>query len=172
MIFTGGRFKARLAETTEDVRACQQLRHLTFIEIRGLGGAGEGLDHDEFDPLCQHMMVEDTRSGQLVCCFRLMPLNSGQEIRQSYSAKYYDLNALADYPGKLMEMGRFCIHPAWKDPAIKEATLFFKLNESVCHPTPSRRMLSAFVLIVFVGCFQHVRGQNNGRAARGGDQLG
>ena len=118
MIFIGGRFKARLAETPEDVRACQQLRHLGFIETRGLNGAGEGLDNDEFDPLCRHMMVEDTRTGQLVCCFRMMPLNSGKEIGQSYSAKYYDLKALADFPGKLMEMGRFCIHPAWKDPAI------------------------------------------------------
>ena len=25
---------------------------------------------------------------------------------------------LKDFPGKLVEMGRFCIHPAWKDPAI------------------------------------------------------
>jgi len=119
MLFIGGRFKARLAESDEDVRACQRLRHLTFIETRGLNrDGGDALDHDEFDPLCQHMLVEDTRSGQLVCCFRMMPLNSGAEISRSYSAKYYDLSSLADYPGKLVEMGRFCIHPAWKDPAI------------------------------------------------------
>jgi len=119
MIFIGGRFKARLAANEDDVRACQQLRHLTFIETRGLASRRDGaLDHDEFDPLCRHMMVEDTRSGQLVCCFRMMPLRSGREISRSYSAKYYDLDRLADYPGKLVEMGRFCIHPAWKDPAI------------------------------------------------------
>ncbi len=119
MMFTGGRFKARIAASQADVTACQQLRYLTFVEMRGLETAQEdALDTDEFDPLCHHLMVEDTRSGQLVCCFRMMPLASGSEISRSYSAKYYDLRALADFPGPLVEMGRFCIHPAWKDPAI------------------------------------------------------
>lgn len=118
MMFIGGRYKARLAKTSDDVMACQRLRHLSFIETRGLGPAEDGLDHDEFDPHCEHMMVEDTRSGTLVCCFRMMPLDSGAEITRSYSAKYYDLAALSSYEGKLVEMGRFCLHPAWKDPAI------------------------------------------------------
>ena len=119
MILIGGRYKARLAETADDVRQCQRLRYLGFIQSRGLSErSGSDLDHDEFDPLCRHMMVEDSRSGQLVCCFRMMPLDSGREISRSYSAKYYDLGALADFPGKLVEMGRFCVHPAWKDPAI------------------------------------------------------
>ena len=118
-MFIGGRFKARLASSDEDVRSCQRLRYLAFIEARGLTQAGrDHVDADEFDPLCEHMMVEDSRSGQLVCCFRMMPLNSGSEISRTYSAKYYDLRALEAYPGKLVEMGRFCIHPAWKDPAI------------------------------------------------------
>ena len=116
-MFIGGRYKARLAKTDADVLDCQRLRHLTFIETRGLSTAG-GVDCDEFDPLCNHMMVEDTRTGQLVCCFRIMPLASASEITRSYSAKYYDLDALREYPGKVVEMGRFCIHPAWKDPAI------------------------------------------------------
>lgn len=118
MIFSGGRFKARLASDEADVLACQQLRYMTFIDTRGLPDQTGGVDSDEFDPLCRHMMVEDTRSGQLVCCFRIMPLASGSEISRSYSAKYYNLDALRDFPGKLVEMGRFCIHPAWKDPAI------------------------------------------------------
>lgn len=118
MMFIGGRYKARLSATDADVLRCQRLRHLTFIETRGLAAAGGGVDCDEFDPLCHHMMVEDTRTGQLVCCFRMMPLASATDITRSYSAKYYDLDALRAYPGKVVEMGRFCIHPAWKDPAI------------------------------------------------------
>jgi len=118
MMLTFGRFKARLAETDADVTACQQLRYLAFIETRGVSGVGDQRDHDEFDETCSHLMVEDVRSGQLVCCFRMMPLESGSEINRTYSAKFYDLNALSTYPGKMVEMGRFCVHPAWKDPAI------------------------------------------------------
>ena len=118
MNLIGGRFQARLANGAEDVRACQRLRFITFMESRGLSGDGTGLDHDELDAHCQHIMVEDTRSGDLVCCFRMMPLSDGSEIARSYSAKYYDLDALARYPGKMVEMGRFCVHPDMKDPAV------------------------------------------------------
>ncbi|MEM0988352.1 MAG: GNAT family N-acyltransferase [Pseudomonadota bacterium] len=119
MTLIGGRLKARLADTDEDVRACQRLRHSCFFEGRGVENADDsGLDADEFDVHCRHMMVEDSRTGTLVCCFRIMPLNNGSEISRSYSAKYYNLDALEDYPGKMVEMGRFCVHPEWKDPAI------------------------------------------------------
>lgn len=119
----GGRFRARLAETRDDVLACQRLRYLAFIEARGLGLVDEPLaaerrDEDEFDAHCRHVMVEDARSGQLVCCFRMMPLESGAEIARSYSAKWYELDRLKNFPGKLVEMGRFCVHPAHRDPAI------------------------------------------------------
>ncbi len=120
MIFRGERYKARLAETEEDVRACQRLRYLTFIESRGLSNEQDTvqLDHDEFDAACWHMMVEDMSTGQLVCCFRLMALENGSQISRSYSAKYYELSNLSDYPGKMVEMGRFCMHPAHKSPVI------------------------------------------------------
>ena len=114
-----GRYKARLAETEADVRACQQLRYLAFVQERGLGGGG-ALDEDEFDQRCRHVMVEEARSRKLVCCFRMMPL-SGADISQSYSAQYYELSRLESYPGRMVEMGRFCIHPAYRDPNILRA---------------------------------------------------
>ena len=118
-MFRTERYRARLAETDEDVQACQQLRYLTFISQRGLGDtARPGADHDEFDPLCQHLMVEDGRTGQLACCFRMLPLKDGSEIARTYSAKYYELSALADYPGRMVEMGRFCIHPNHRGPCV------------------------------------------------------
>ena len=118
MVYIGGRYKARKAETQADVTACQQLRYLSFVETRGIEGAPDALDTDEFDTNCEHMMVEDQKTGQLVCCFRMLPMDTGAEIDRSYSAKYYDLKQLHEFPGKLVEMGRFCIHPAYNDPAI------------------------------------------------------
>ncbi|MEM9043144.1 MAG: GNAT family N-acyltransferase [Pseudomonadota bacterium] len=119
-MFRAGKFRARLAEGADDVLACQQLRYLTFIETRGVnnGSNEDRLDMDEFDSDCAHVMVEESRSGQLVCCFRMLPMADGSEISRSYAAKYYELSNLQDYPGKMVEMGRFCIHPAWKDANI------------------------------------------------------
>lgn len=112
-----GRYAARLAETPEDLDRAQSLRHLAFRAARGLGGDA-GRDHDAFDADCHHVLVEEVRSGTLVCCFRLMPLEGGADIGRSYSAQYYDLSRLAGYTGRMVEMGRFCIHPDWHDPDI------------------------------------------------------
>lgn len=100
-----GRYRARMAETAEDVRAAQGLRQRTFRGIEG------GLDEDRFDPLCTHFLVEEGATGRLVCCFRLLPLRHGGEIERSYSAQFYELSNLADYSGPMVEMGRFCIDP-------------------------------------------------------------
>ncbi|MFT4152062.1 MAG: GNAT family N-acyltransferase [Paracoccaceae bacterium] len=112
-----GRYIARLAEGPADMDRAQALRHLSFREARGLAPA-EGRDADAFDPLCQHVLVEEAKSATLVCCFRLMPLTGGAEIGRSYSAQYYDLSRLKDFTGRMVEMGRFCIHPDWHDPDI------------------------------------------------------
>ena len=119
--FTRGRYKARLARTPEDVILAQKLRFETFIAHRGAvveGPRASGLDADHLDEHCDHLLVEDRRSGALVCCFRMMPLKTGAEIDKSYSAQFYDLQALRDYPHPMVEMGRFCIHPEFKDPDI------------------------------------------------------
>ncbi len=106
-----GRYAARLADTPADVDRALALRSRCFR-----GGSGD--DRDAFDDLCQHMLVEETRSGRDVCTFRLMPLNGGAEIGRSYSAQYYELSALHDFAGPMVEMGRFCIDPDVTDPDI------------------------------------------------------
>ncbi|MGB8811562.1 MAG: GNAT family N-acyltransferase [Paracoccaceae bacterium] len=110
-----GRFTARAAQSEADISRAQSLRHLAFIAARN--AVAPGRDADPFDTLCQHVLVEETASGTLVCCFRLLPLN-GAEINHSYSAQFYDLAALASFQGPMVELGRFCIHPDWHDPDI------------------------------------------------------
>lgn len=78
----------------------------------------DGRDADHLDARCRHILIEERKTGRLVCCFRIMPLASGAEIDRTYSAQYYDLEPLRDYPAPMMEMGRFCILPGLKDPQI------------------------------------------------------
>ncbi|MGY9047154.1 hypothetical protein P775_09285 [Puniceibacterium antarcticum] len=106
-----GRYQSRIAETPKDVAAAQALRHLAFHGFAGI-------DCDVFDAECVHMLIEEARTGRLVCCFRFLPLPCGTEIERSYSAQYYELSALAAYTGPMVEMGRFCIHPEVKDPDV------------------------------------------------------
>lgn len=111
-ILEKGRYRGRIAETQADIERAQRLRQRCFR------GSETGLDSDGFDQLCRHFLIEDRDSGQLVCCFRVLPIESGARIGQSYSAQFYDLSALEGFGGPMAEMGRFCIDPDRSDPDI------------------------------------------------------
>ena len=104
-----GRLVARLAETSEDLDRAQALRHLCFH-------GRPGRDADAFDPLCDHVLIEE--AGQILGCFRMMLLSSGAGLSQSYAAQTYDLTGLSRLPGPMLELGRFCLHPGQPDPDL------------------------------------------------------
>lgn len=107
------RYIARFASSPQDVTAAQALRSKVFRADPG------GLDRDAFDTRCLHVLVEDMRAqNRLVCVFRIQPFKNGAEIENSYAAQFYELSNLRDFSGKLVEMGRFCIDPAYNDPDI------------------------------------------------------
>lgn len=109
-ILSKGGYVARFAAGAKDLSAARKLRNLCFET--------DQTDLDSFDAACSHVLIEDTRSGVLVCSFRVLELPDGRGVTTSYSGQYYDLSALADFPGPMIEMGRFCSHPNWSDPDI------------------------------------------------------
>lgn len=109
-LLTRGKYMVRLAKSKTDLAKAQALRSLAF--------RGGGCDRDMFDDICDHILVEIRDTGDLVACFRLMPLANGTAISDSYSAQYYELSALRAFDGPMVEMGRFCIHPDQTDPDI------------------------------------------------------
>ena len=109
-VFSRGRYITRFSRETHDVRAAQALRHQTF---RGR----PGLDVDRFDALADQVLIEDSKTGALAGCFRLMTFHTGLELGGSYSAQYYNLTALKAFEGPIAEMGRFCIAPDYQGDA-------------------------------------------------------
>lgn len=104
------RYVARLTRAPADIVAAQRLRTQVF----GLSAR----DSDAFDALCTHVLVEDRRTARLVCCCRVLPLDSGAQIARSYSAQFYDLGALQALTGAVAELGRFCVAPQLRDPDV------------------------------------------------------
>ena len=111
-----GLYTARLAMSPQDVAAAQSLRNLRFRAARGLFQRDN--DADRFDPVCNHILVSETKSGMVVCCYRVLTFADGQDLHDSYSAQYYELSALRGYLRPMLELGRFCIHPNHRDPDI------------------------------------------------------
>jgi len=117
LALTKGRYRARLAETRQDLSAAQALRHRSFLARRGLLPQG-GRDADDFDALCRHVLIEDCPTGALVCCYRLLGFRGGESLSGSYAGQVYDLRALDAFAGAKLELGRFCLDPGWHDPDI------------------------------------------------------
>lgn len=107
---TRGRYRARLADTPEDLSAALHLRTRAFQTAIP--------DGDDFDDACIHVLIEDIPTTKIVCCFRMLMLEGGRELSSSYSAQFYDLQALQDFPNRMVELGRFCIDPKHQDPDI------------------------------------------------------
>jgi L-ornithine Nalpha-acyltransferase len=108
-LMEAGRYRARLAAGPADIARAQALRARVF---RGDGAAEDG---DAFDPICRHVLIEEAQSGALVCCYRLLAVENGSRIGESYSAQFYELGSLAGYDGAMVEVGRFCIAPETRD---------------------------------------------------------
>jgi putative hemolysin len=111
-----GRYRARFAETPDDVLRAQSLRHAAFVAGTGAFPRADGRDADPWDGLCRHVLVEDA-AGSTSCTFRLLSLG-GRDIERSYAAQHYGLTALAAFEGRMLELGRFCLAPGVADPDV------------------------------------------------------
>lgn len=122
-----GRFEVRLTRSPEDIAAAQRLRYQVFYEEMAATPSPEmarlGLDFDQFDTLCDHLMVFDrTRpeGERAVGTYRLLRRGVAEMHGGFYSASEYDLQPMLDYVGAaggLLELGRSCVHRDYRTNA-------------------------------------------------------
>lgn len=109
----GERLFVELADSPDAVRESQALRYDVFgAELGAKLKAGEhGLDRDEFDPFCEHLLVRETKTGRVVGCTRLLSDIGARELGRFYSEKEFDLGPIPSFDGGLLELGRTCVSP-------------------------------------------------------------
>jgi putative hemolysin len=113
------KLSACIARTPDEVRAAQRLRHQVFAEEMHaqLGTTEEGLDADAYDPHCEHLLVHDGRTREVVGTYRILPADRARRAGGFYSETEFDLGAVAGLPG-LVEIGRACVHPDYRNGAV------------------------------------------------------
>lgn len=113
LVFQYGRSEA-------DVRAAQKLRWRVFAEEMGarLVSPEPGLDQDRFDALCDHLLVRDTRTNEVVGTYRIVNAAQAERAGGFYSDSEFDLSRLAHLRGQIMEVGRACVHPDYRSGAV------------------------------------------------------
>lgn len=114
------RFAVEMARSASDVRAAQRLRYLVFAEEMGarLDTPVAGIDADRFDPFCEHLVVREERDGEVVGTYRILSPEAAQRAGGYYSEQEFDLSRLDDLRGRLVEVGRSCIHPDYRTGGV------------------------------------------------------
>ena len=120
----GGRLETALAASAEDLQAAQRLRYRVFAEEMGarVDGPAPGLDGDEFDEHCEHLLLRNRATGEVVGTYRLLPAVRARAVGRFYSATEFEIGALEALPG-LVEIGRSCVDPRHRHGAALGALL-------------------------------------------------
>lgn len=109
-----------VANGSAEVRAAQRLRYQVFAGEMGasLPHADEGVDEDAFDEHCDHLVVRDEETGEIVGSYRMLPPESAERAGQLYADDEFDLSSLAPLRDSLVETGRSCVHPDHRSGAV------------------------------------------------------
>jgi len=116
-----GRYGLRLAETVEDRDAACRLRFKVFnVELgEGLESSYQtGLDSDQFDLFCEHLLVEDKISRRIVGTYRMQSGNSAARNLGYYSEQEFNLAPYEPLRAGILELGRASIDRDHRSPEV------------------------------------------------------
>lgn len=126
------RLAVSLATTPAEVEETQRLRYRVFAEEMGaaLHVALAGLDVDHYDSFCEHMLVRDLDTGEVVASTRILTKEQALRAEGFYSSSEFELGNIPRLPGRMMEIGRTCVHPDYRNGATI-ATLWSGLGQYI-----------------------------------------
>lgn len=110
------RLNVSLARNPAEIAEAQRLRYKVFAEEMGaeLGGTG-GLDIDGFDAYCDHLLVRDSATQQVIGTYRILSPHRANEAGGYYSAGEFDLTRLSHLFNSTVEVGRACVHQNYRN---------------------------------------------------------
>lgn len=110
VITEDARYTAKLVESADELEAVLRLRHAVFnVELGGAEDAG-GIERDQYDDYCRHLVVIDRRTGEAVGTYRINTWETAGAIEKFYS---YSEFGIEDLPETVLrtgvEVGRACV---------------------------------------------------------------
>jgi putative hemolysin len=107
-----GNFLIKTIENADEMEHALKLRHEVFYEELLHRKLLIGLDVDQFDFCCDHLIVIDTKMRKLIGTYRV---NSSLFTKNFYSETEFALDNIKKLEGNKMELGRACIHKDYRN---------------------------------------------------------
>lgn len=108
-----GSYRVRIASSDSQRKDAFRLRFLVFnLELNeGLESSyATGHDSDEFDRVCDHLIVEHAVTGQIVGTYRLQTGVMAIANAGFYSEREFDFSPYKRLGDSVIELGRACVH--------------------------------------------------------------
>ena len=101
------------ARHVDEVREAQRLRFSVFASEMGarLNTPLPGHDVDLFDDYCEHLLVRDADTRQVIGTYRVLTPAQARRVGSTYSDTEFDLTRLRSLRSRMVELGRSCVHP-------------------------------------------------------------
>jgi putative hemolysin len=114
------RLAVHLARGEAEIADAQRLRYRVFAEEMGarLPSSVLGIDRDMFDPWCDHLLVTEEDTGEVVGTYRILAGASAKNIGGFYSEQEFDLTRLNHLRDRAVEVGRSCVHPDYRSGGV------------------------------------------------------
>jgi putative hemolysin len=112
------RYSLLLAADSDDVLAAQRLRHRVFVGELGARLPHPELDIDRFDAHCDHLLVREKTTGEIVGTYRLLRPERARDAGGRYADAEFALAPLAPLDHMMVETGRSCVHPDHRGGAV------------------------------------------------------
>ena len=108
------------ARHNDEVRQAQRLRFRVFAQEMGarLATTVPGHDVDLFDNYCEHLLVRDALTQEVVGTYRLLTPAQARRVGSTYSDLEFDLTRLRSLRERLVELGRSCVHPDYRHGGV------------------------------------------------------
>jgi putative hemolysin len=107
-----GKITVGWARHQDEVRQAQRLRYQVFALEMGarLPKTLPGHDIDLFDDYCEHLLVRDEASGDVIGTYRVLTPTQAKRVGSTYSDTEFDLTRLRGLRDRMVELGRSCVH--------------------------------------------------------------
>ena len=107
-----GKISVSWARHQDEVRAAQRLRYQVFAVEMGatLPITLAGHDIDLFDNYCEHLLVRDDATGEVIGTYRVLTPTQAKRAGGTYSDTEFDLTRLRSLRARMVELGRSCVH--------------------------------------------------------------
>ena len=100
------------ARHLDEVREAQRLRYDVFAKEMGARLKSPIAEHDIdiFDDFCEHLLVRDSQTREVIGTYRVLTPTQARRIGSTYSDTEFDLTRLRSLRSRMVELGRSCVH--------------------------------------------------------------